>query len=172
MHEQHLQTFAKLLATTPDATAALPLAIQENQRHDVTAIVVFEMLSRLRRCMCKYEISDDAPFNDGVPFSIAFFSWCVRMLSYAEPSYHQKMRGLYFAVAGAQRLLLHVGLDMGPVATGWMDQFRTLWQGQNPSHDEFVSVTTSFQRLRTRSLLRLVLVEIITHRKTGGRAID
>ena len=121
--EQHVQTFAQLLATAPHATTALPLAIGENLRQGVTANA-FKLLSRLLQCMFIYEIGDDAPFSDGVPCSIAFSSWSVRMLSYAEPSFHQKMRGLYFSIAGVQRLLREPGLEMGPTNSGLFGRAR------------------------------------------------
>ena len=74
----YVHTFAKLLVTTPDATTALPLIGGDELKKDPTAAFVLDLLSRLRHCMCVYEIGDDAPTNDGTPFALAFFSWSAR----------------------------------------------------------------------------------------------
>ena len=93
--ESYVQSFAKLLAATPDATTALPLILGDDLNKEPVALFVMDLLTRLRHCMCIYEIGVDDPDNDGVPFAIAFFSWSARMLSYSEPSLHQKTRALY-----------------------------------------------------------------------------
>jgi hypothetical protein len=80
--------------------------------------------------MCIYEVGEDAPSNDGVPFAMALFSWSTRMLSYSEPSLHQKGRALYFAMTFAHRLLWEAGVDTGPVANEWIEEFRMIWEGQ------------------------------------------
>jgi hypothetical protein len=128
--ETHVHTFAKLLFTTPDATTALPLVGGDELKKDATAAFVLELLTRLRHCMCVYEIGDDAPTNDGTPFALALFSWSARMLSYNEPSRFQKTRALYYSLAGAQRVLSEIGVDIGPVGAEWMDQYRQVWEGQ------------------------------------------
>ena len=45
--------------------------------------------------MCIYESGPGSPENDGLPFAVALFSWSTRMLSYSEPSLHQKTRALW-----------------------------------------------------------------------------
>jgi ankyrin repeat protein len=128
--ESHIHTFAKLLFTTPDATTALPLVGGEQLKSDPTATFVLELLTRIRHCLCIYEIGDDVPNNDGVPFALSFFSWSARMLSYSEPSMHQKTRASFFALAGAQRVMWEAGVDVGPTALEWIEQYRTIWEGQ------------------------------------------
>ncbi|CAE8642397.1 unnamed protein product [Polarella glacialis] len=128
--EGHVNMLAKLLMTTPDATTAFPTSAEEQLKGDSTAVFVMSILSRLRHCMCIYESGDDSPDNDGVPFALAFFSWSTRMLSYSEPSVHQKGRALYCAIAGAQRLLWEAGVDVGPGACKWIEQSRLVWEGQ------------------------------------------
>ncbi|CAK0865780.1 unnamed protein product [Prorocentrum cordatum] len=130
VNESHIQTFAKLLFATPDATTALPLIGGEQLKSDPTATFVLELLTRIRHCLCIYEIGDDVPDNDGVPFALAFFSWSARMLSYSEPSMHQKTRASFFALAGAQRVMWEAGVDVGPTALEWIEQYRTVWEGQ------------------------------------------
>eukprot|EP00933_Yihiella_yeosuensis_P040768 TRINITY_DN3514_c0_g1_i3.p1 TRINITY_DN3514_c0_g1~~TRINITY_DN3514_c0_g1_i3.p1 ORF type:complete len:1714 (+),score=420.18 TRINITY_DN3514_c0_g1_i3:199-5142(+) len=130
VNEEHVRMFGKLLFTTPDATTAFPVSAGEQLEGDQTAQFVVSLLSRLRHCMCIYENGDDAPDNDGVPFAVALFSWATRMLSYSEPSLHQKGRALYFAIAGAQRLLWEAGVDVGPTACSWIEDFRLIWEGQ------------------------------------------
>ncbi|CAK0897406.1 unnamed protein product [Prorocentrum cordatum] len=130
VNESHIQTFAKLLFATPDATTALPLIGGEQLKSDPTATFVLELLTRIRHCICIYEIGDDVPDNDGVPFALAFFSWSARMLSYSEPSIHQKTRASFFALAGAQRVMWEAGVDVGPTALEWIEQCRTVWEGQ------------------------------------------
>uniref|UniRef100_A0A7S0FFN2 Uncharacterized protein n=1 Tax=Pyrodinium bahamense TaxID=73915 RepID=A0A7S0FFN2_9DINO len=128
--EVHIRTFAKLLVTTPDATTALPLVGGTELKKDKTATFVLDLLTRLRHCMCIYEVGDDAPTNDGVPFALALFSWSARMLSYNEPSLYQKSRALYFALAGAHRVLWEAGVEVGPSALEWIQEFRAVWEGQ------------------------------------------
>eukprot|EP00440_Ansanella_granifera_P036083 gb/GFBE01039149.1/.p1 GENE.gb/GFBE01039149.1/~~gb/GFBE01039149.1/.p1 ORF type:complete len:752 (+),score=201.60 gb/GFBE01039149.1/:1-2256(+) len=130
VNEDHIRSFGKLLVTTPDATTAMPSSLEEAVRGDATATFVLGLLARLRHCMCIYENGDDAPDNDGLPFALAFFSWATRMLSYSEPSLHQKGRALYCAIAGAQRLLWDAGVDVGPEACRWIEQNRMTWEGQ------------------------------------------
>jgi ankyrin repeat protein/adenylate kinase family enzyme len=148
--ESYMYMFAKLLATTPDATTALPLVGGDELKKDVTATFVLELLSRIRHCMCIYEIGDDAPTNDGVPFALALFSWSVRMLAYNEPSMYQKKRALYFALVGAHRVLWEAGVDIGSTASAWVDQFRMVWEGQkgrrlSTSATQVQSVTFQFK---------------------------
>eukprot|EP00415_Alexandrium_ostenfeldii_P004055 UN4055 len=73
--ESNIHTFAKLLSTTPDATTALPLLGGASLKQDKTATFVLDILTRVRHCMCIYEVGDDCPSNDGVPFILALFSW-------------------------------------------------------------------------------------------------
>merc|ERR1712183_706068 len=80
--------------------------------------------------MCLYQIGDDAPNNDGLPFAVALFSWSARMLSYSEPTLHQKHRAVYLAVASSQRLMKEAGVDIGPTASQWMSDFLAVWEGQ------------------------------------------
>lgn len=87
--ESNIRMFAKLLATTPDATTALPLVGGSSMKEDKIAAFVLDLLTRLRHCMCIYEVGDDCPSNDGSPFALAMFSWSSRMLSYSEPSVYQ-----------------------------------------------------------------------------------
>lgn len=129
VNENHIKLFAKLLAVTPDATTSLPRVGGEEVKQHARATLMWEMLSCIRHSMCIYENGDDAPSNDGTPFSIALFSWSVRMLSFSEPSLHQKTRALYFSLATALRLMHAARLDVGPAAVDWMDQFRTVWEG-------------------------------------------
>jgi hypothetical protein len=128
--EEHIRLLCKVLVTTPDATTAMPTSLEKQLRGDATATFVLELVSRLRHCICIYENGDDAPDSDGVPFALAFFSWATRMLSYSEPSLHQKGRALYCAIAGAQRLLWEAGVDVGPEACSWIEENRITWEGQ------------------------------------------
>ena len=93
---------------------------------DPTVKFVTELLSRSGRCMCIYEVGDDTPSNDGLPFALAFFSWSTRMLSYNEPSLHQKARALYSSMAFAQRLFWEVGIDVGSSTDGCIEEFRVV----------------------------------------------
>jgi hypothetical protein len=127
--EEPLQVLAKLLAATPDATTALPIVGGEQFSNNVVVRTLVELLTRLRHCMCIYEVGEDAPSNDGVPFALALFSWSTRMLSYSEPSLHQKGRALYYAMTFAHRLLWEAGVDNGPVANEWIEEFRMIWEG-------------------------------------------
>ena len=119
--EDFVHSIAKLLSVTPDATTALPLSsTDELIKDDPCAMFLVDLLARLRYCICIYEIGDEGPHNDGVPFAVALFSWSARMLSYNEPNLFQKTRALYFALASAQRLLWEVGVDVGPVPLEWI----------------------------------------------------
>ena len=102
-------------------------------KNDATATLVLELLSRLRHYMCIYESGGDAPTNDGVPFALALFSWSTRILSYQEPSFYQKSRALFFALVGAHRVLWEAGIEIGPTASAWIDQFRQIWEGRRLS---------------------------------------
>mmetsp|Transcript_71292 Transcript_71292/g.230928 ORF Transcript_71292/g.230928 Transcript_71292/m.230928 type:complete len:1583 (+) Transcript_71292:151-4899(+) len=128
--ESNVQMFAKLLSTTPDATTALPEVGGAELKKDVTASFVFELLTRLRHCMCIYEVGDDAPTNDGFPFAVALFSWSARMLSYNEPTQYQKSRALYYALVGAHRVLWDASVEVGPTASEWIEEHRSVWEGQ------------------------------------------
>jgi len=99
-------------------------------KQDATASFILDLLGRLRHCACIYEIGDDAPTNDGMPFVLALFSWSVRMLSYSEPSLFQKTRAVYWSLVVAQRILWDIGDEVGPTAVGWIEQYRQVWEGQ------------------------------------------
>ncbi|CAK9000459.1 Hypothetical protein SCF082_LOCUS6503 [Durusdinium trenchii] len=130
VNEKHVKSLAKMLSCTPDATTDLPLAFLSDASEDPIAIFFFRIISRLRFCMCVYESGPGSPENDGLPFAIALFSWSARMLSYSEPSLYQKTRALYWSIAGMQRLLWSIGHDVGPTATKWIEENRSLWEGQ------------------------------------------
>eukprot|EP00435_Cladocopium_sp_Y103_P067808 s726_g30.t1 len=130
VNEKHVQSLAKMMAVTPDATTDLPLAFLNDAQDDPLAIFFFRIISRLRYCMCIYESGPGSPANDGLPFAVALFSWSTRMLSYSEPSLYQKTRALYWSIAGLQRILWAIGHDVGPVATKWIEEKRELWEGQ------------------------------------------
>lgn len=129
-NEANIRMFAKLLATTPDATTALPILGGGALKEDKVAAFVLDLLTRLRHCMCIYEVGDDCPSNDGVPFALALFSWSSRMLSYSEPSLYQKSRALYYAIVCAQRVRWEAGIEVGPTAVEWIEEFRQVWEGQ------------------------------------------
>lgn len=132
VNEDSINRWAKLFATTPDATTALPLLSEANveKQDQEKAFFLLSLLGRLRHCMCLYEIGDDAPNNDGLPFAVALFSWSVRMLSYSEPTHYQKKRAVYFAVATAQRLMMEAKIDVGKKGTEWINDFKSVWEGQ------------------------------------------
>lgn len=127
--EENIHTLAKLLLTSPDVTTPLP-KLESNMTDCPVSVVIWEMMRRLRYYSCMYESGDDAPRNDGTPFSLALFSWSARMLSYSEPDLFQKTRATYFALAGAYRILWALGEDVGPTATAWIQEYRTLWEGE------------------------------------------
>eukprot|EP00434_Breviolum_minutum_P041673 symbB.v1.2.037072.t1/scaffold5376.1/size27864/1 len=120
--ETHIQSLAKMLAVTPDATTDLPLAFLNDVQDDPVATFFFRILSRIRFCMCIYESGPGSPENDGLPFAVALFSWSTRMLSYSEPSLHQKTRALYWSIASMQRILWAIGHEVGPTASKWIEE--------------------------------------------------
>ncbi|CAE7207175.1 unnamed protein product, partial [Symbiodinium necroappetens] len=124
VNEEHVQSIAKILCMTPDATTDLPVALMDAVREDPVAKLFFQILVRIRHSMCLFESGPGSPRNDGTPFAIALFAWSARMQSYSEPSLHQKTRALYFAIAGVQRLLRQMGEDIGPTASTWVQEFQ------------------------------------------------
>eukprot|EP00913_Durusdinium_trenchii_P014807 g13885.t1 len=116
VNEKHVKSLAKMLSCTPDATTDLPLAFLSDASEDVGGVGGVS--------------GPGSPENDGLPFAIALFSWSARMLSYSEPSLYQKTRALYWSIAGMQRLLWSIGHDVGPTATKWIEDNRSLWEGQ------------------------------------------
>ncbi|CAE7393454.1 unnamed protein product [Symbiodinium sp. KB8] len=130
VNEEHVQSIAKILCMTPDATTDLPVALMDAVREDPVAKLFFQILVRIRHSMCLFESGPGSPRNDGTPFAIALFAWSARMQSYSEPSLHQKTRALYFAIAGVQRLLRQMGEDIGPTASTWVQAALDMWEGQ------------------------------------------
>ncbi|CAJ1333254.1 unnamed protein product, partial [Effrenium voratum] len=128
--EKHLQVLGQILSTTPDATTDLPVAFLNDAENDKMAKFLFQIVSRLRYCMCIFESGPGSPENDGLPFAIALFSWSARMLSYSEPSLYQKTRALYWTILGMQRVLYAIGEDVGPTGCKWIEEKIALWEGQ------------------------------------------
>ena len=120
VNEEHVQSIAKILCMTPDATTDLPVALMDAVREDPVAKLFFQILVRIRHSMCLFESGPGSPRNeawrqksskaqesemsltctsfadeDGTPFAIALFAWSARMQSYSEPSLHQKTRALH-----------------------------------------------------------------------------
>ncbi|CAE7578539.1 unnamed protein product [Symbiodinium sp. CCMP2592] len=64
VNEEHVQSIAKILCMTPDATTDLPVALMDAVREDPVAKLFFQILVRIRHSMCLFESGPGSPRND------------------------------------------------------------------------------------------------------------
>ena len=64
VNEKHIQSIAKILCTTPDATTDLPVSLLDDLKEDPVAKLFFQILVRIRHCMCLFESGPGSPDNE------------------------------------------------------------------------------------------------------------
>ena len=70
VNEKGIQAIAKILFTTPDATTDLPSALMDEVKDDPVARLFYQIMVRIRHCMCLYESGPGSPGNEAWPLQV------------------------------------------------------------------------------------------------------